>query len=210
MKRFGDPGPRTWASDHERARQRAAERLSLPLPAPEAAWLDHHLRTCPSCARVAAQYEAHRDALRATALDRPAARPLGPHVDGPRCGRSRARRRIGRPTSAARTSSRQAPGRAASAPSAPNGGPWRRVRLRGPGIGRLGRGAPRRTANPRWAVPFAGLAAFTIVLATGGGLLIATRPGGLALAPRGIAAAPRPRPGPARRRSPSTRPRSRG
>ena len=64
MRRFGDPRRRSWASDHERARQRAAERLSLPLPAAEAVWLAEHLRVCPSCARVAAQYAQHRDQLR--------------------------------------------------------------------------------------------------------------------------------------------------
>src|SRR5436190_7737858 len=56
--------PDSWASPHERARVRAAERLEAPLRASEAAWLDAHLETCANCASIAAAYEADRLALR--------------------------------------------------------------------------------------------------------------------------------------------------
>ena len=58
-------GRNRWASDHERACQRAAERLSLPLPAAEAAWLDRHLARCSWCADVADEYALQRERLRA-------------------------------------------------------------------------------------------------------------------------------------------------
>ena len=66
MSRFRRAGgrPEHWASAHERARIRAAERLEAPLDRSEAAWLDAHLRECPACAAVAAAYAADRAALR--------------------------------------------------------------------------------------------------------------------------------------------------
>jgi hypothetical protein len=188
MKRFGDPHRRTWASDHERARQRAAERLSLPLPAAEAAWLTAHLAGCPACARVASQYEAQRDGLRRLrAIDPP--RDLWARtstaldiVDREMVGRelpaSAAGRRGRRPARSIRALRAE---RHASA----------LARMRGPGLGRLGRGAPRTSGNPRWAIPFAALAAFTIVVATGGGLLLTTGTPGIGpLVPPGTAGAP--------------------
>ncbi|MFL5751130.1 MAG: zf-HC2 domain-containing protein [Chloroflexota bacterium] len=54
-----------WASDHARARARAAERLDGPLDPAEAAWLDGHLGSCARCAAVAADYSAQRHELRA-------------------------------------------------------------------------------------------------------------------------------------------------
>lgn len=188
MKRFGDPHRRTWASDHERARQRAAERLSLPLPAAEAAWLTRHLAGCPACARVASQYEAQRDGLRrlraidpprdlwartSTALDMADREMAGRELPASAAGRRG--RRPARSIRALRAE------RHASA----------LARMRGPGLGRLGRGAPRTSGNPRWAIPFAALAAFTIVVATGGGLLLTTGTPGLGpLVPPGTAGAP--------------------
>jgi hypothetical protein len=67
MSRFARSArrPDHWASTHERARARAAERLSGGLEANEAAWLDEHLADCPVCAAVAATYDADRLALRA-------------------------------------------------------------------------------------------------------------------------------------------------
>ncbi|HYH91987.1 MAG TPA: zf-HC2 domain-containing protein [Candidatus Saccharimonadales bacterium] len=56
--------PDHWASAHERARVRAAERLDGPLGLAEAAWLDEHLAACPACAAVAQAYDDDRLALR--------------------------------------------------------------------------------------------------------------------------------------------------
>ncbi|HEV8490401.1 MAG TPA: zf-HC2 domain-containing protein [Candidatus Limnocylindrales bacterium] len=55
----------TWASSHERARARAAERLWEVLDAGEAEWLDRHLDECRDCRTVATSYEAQRLELRA-------------------------------------------------------------------------------------------------------------------------------------------------
>ena len=56
--------PDHWASTHERARARAAERIGGDLDLTEAAWLDDHLTECPACATVAEAYDADRLALR--------------------------------------------------------------------------------------------------------------------------------------------------
>lgn len=56
--------PDHWSSPHERARAHAAERLDGPLGLVESSWLDEHLAGCPSCAAIAAAYEADRQALR--------------------------------------------------------------------------------------------------------------------------------------------------
>ena len=53
-----------WASPHERARTRAAQRLDWPLDPSEAAWLEAHLAECKSCRRRAAEYQENRDTLR--------------------------------------------------------------------------------------------------------------------------------------------------
>ena len=53
-----------WASPHERARTRAAQRLDWPLDAAEVAWLDAHLAECKSCRRRAAEFRENRDLLR--------------------------------------------------------------------------------------------------------------------------------------------------
>jgi hypothetical protein len=57
--------PDHWATPHDRARTRAAERLDGPLGLTEATWLDEHLAACPDCAAVAAAYDADRLGLRA-------------------------------------------------------------------------------------------------------------------------------------------------
>jgi hypothetical protein len=66
VRRFGRVGRRadSWASVHERARVRAAERLGLPLKPSEAAWLDAHLADCAACRAIAEAYAADRLALR--------------------------------------------------------------------------------------------------------------------------------------------------
>lgn len=56
--------PDHWASSHERARRRSAERLDGPLGLAEAEWLEEHLAACPACAEIAAAYERDRAALR--------------------------------------------------------------------------------------------------------------------------------------------------
>ena len=56
--------PDHWASPHERARTRAAERLFEPLDPVEDVWLTEHLTSCPDCAAVAAAYDADRASLR--------------------------------------------------------------------------------------------------------------------------------------------------
>jgi hypothetical protein len=82
--------PDAWASDHERAQFRAAQRLDGPLGARESMWLDDHLAHCAECNDVARAYQDDRRALRslpapepprdlwahtAAALDREAERP---------------------------------------------------------------------------------------------------------------------------------------
>ena len=57
--------PDHWASTHERARTRAAERLDGPLGLAEATWLDEHLADCAACTAIATAYEADRLGLRA-------------------------------------------------------------------------------------------------------------------------------------------------
>ena len=66
MSPLGRVGRRAdhWASAHERARVRAAERLDAPLKASEAAWLEAHLAGCPACAAIADAYAADRLELR--------------------------------------------------------------------------------------------------------------------------------------------------
>jgi hypothetical protein len=53
-----------WASPHERARTRSAQRLDWPLDPAEAVWLDAHLADCRSCRRRADEYRENRDRLR--------------------------------------------------------------------------------------------------------------------------------------------------
>ena len=57
--------PDHWSTPHARARVRAAERLTRPLRADEAAWLTAHLDGCEACSSIAAAYERDRLALRA-------------------------------------------------------------------------------------------------------------------------------------------------
>src|SRR5262245_9726164 len=57
--------PDDWDSQHARARARAAERLTEPLDAAEAAWLESHLASCDECSAIAADYAAQRLELRA-------------------------------------------------------------------------------------------------------------------------------------------------
>ena len=60
----GTRGAEDWASPHERARARAAQRMDWPLDAAEAAWLDGHLAGCKACRRRAAEFQENRDLLR--------------------------------------------------------------------------------------------------------------------------------------------------
>jgi hypothetical protein len=73
MSRFGRirRRPDHWASAHERARARAAERLDGPLGLAESTWLDAHLADCAECAAIAASYAADREALRAMRTSMP-------------------------------------------------------------------------------------------------------------------------------------------
>jgi hypothetical protein len=66
MSRFGrvTRRPDDWATPHDRARSRAAERLDAELDPGEAAWLDEHLAGCEACRAVAEAYVADRLALR--------------------------------------------------------------------------------------------------------------------------------------------------
>ena len=57
--------PDIWASPHDRARARAAERLADPLTPDEEAWLTDHLEDCAACHSIATAYDADRLALRA-------------------------------------------------------------------------------------------------------------------------------------------------
>jgi hypothetical protein len=70
MSRFGRVRrvrrrPDHWASTHERARLRIAERMAGELRRDEATWLEEHLAGCAACTALAAQYAADREALRA-------------------------------------------------------------------------------------------------------------------------------------------------
>jgi hypothetical protein len=180
---LSDPGrPRAnrerWASDHERARQRAAERLSLPLPAAEQGWLDRHLRSCASCASIAADYAAQQRELNAleeplpprdlwartaTALDRAerqASRDLHPSVFPGRGGvpGSRGARSI---------RGLRAEQRASAFRAAPRSIPPRLL------VDRPARRAPR-PAGWGWLAPFGALAALAIVVVLGGGALLSS------------------------------------
>ena len=67
MSRFGRVGrrPDHWASAHDRARVRAAERLEAAARSrARPPGCDAHLADCPSCASIAAAYEADRAMLR--------------------------------------------------------------------------------------------------------------------------------------------------
>jgi hypothetical protein len=61
-----------WASQHERARLRLAQRLDGPLGVNEALWLDEHLAGCDACRAVGDEYTAEREELRALASRSPA------------------------------------------------------------------------------------------------------------------------------------------
>ena len=65
MSRSIRRGPDQWASPHERARYRAAQRLAGPIDPAEDAWLGGHLDHCPECRTVADEYEQQRLELRA-------------------------------------------------------------------------------------------------------------------------------------------------
>ena len=56
--------PDSWATPHERARAKAAQRMDGRLHPDENAWLDRHLRECRPCRLVAVGYEADRSALK--------------------------------------------------------------------------------------------------------------------------------------------------
>lgn len=112
--RFGRVGrrPDYWSSPHERARNRAAERLEAPLAAREAAWLETHLADCEPCRAIAEAYAADRLALRqlrdvqpepprdlwartAAGIEREAARQRGVRAGG--TGAERRRQATSRP-----------------------------------------------------------------------------------------------------------------
>jgi hypothetical protein len=57
--------PDHWATPHDRAKSRAAERLDGPLGLTETAWLDEHLAGCEPCLTAAQGFEADRLSLRA-------------------------------------------------------------------------------------------------------------------------------------------------
>ena len=73
MSRFGQVGrrPDHWASPHDRARSRAAERLDAPLSEAESTWLEDHLAGCAACTATAEAYEADRLALRSLGATMP-------------------------------------------------------------------------------------------------------------------------------------------
>ena len=63
--------PDHWASPHERARVRAAERVAAPLPADEESWLEAHLTGCQPCRLIAAAYATDQLAIRRLREDAP-------------------------------------------------------------------------------------------------------------------------------------------
>jgi hypothetical protein len=66
MSRLGRVGrrPDHWATPHERARFRAAERIDAQLDPAEDSWLNEHLAGCDDCRAIAEAYDADRLALR--------------------------------------------------------------------------------------------------------------------------------------------------
>ena len=63
--------PDHWATPHDRARHRAAERLDGPLGVIEAAWLEEHLAECGACFATAQAFEVDRMGLRSLRDDIP-------------------------------------------------------------------------------------------------------------------------------------------
>jgi len=63
--------PDHWATPHDRARHRAAERLDGPLGVIEAAWLEEHLADCSACYATAQAFEVDRMGLRSLRDDIP-------------------------------------------------------------------------------------------------------------------------------------------
>jgi hypothetical protein len=57
--------PDSWASPHERARVRLAERMDEPLDPAESAWLEAHLAGCSACREIDTEYRNDRALLRA-------------------------------------------------------------------------------------------------------------------------------------------------
>lgn len=57
--------PDSWASAHDRARVRLAERMVEPLDPAESAWLEAHLAGCSSCREIDSAYRDDRALLRA-------------------------------------------------------------------------------------------------------------------------------------------------
>jgi hypothetical protein len=173
--RGGRSGHDRWASDHERARQRAAERLSLPLPAAENHWLNRHLASCPSCAAVATDYAAQQAALRglpeaipprdlwartSAALDQ-AERQARREVPNPSVFPGRG----GMPGSRGSRSIRglRAERRASAFRSTPRSVPPRLL---------LDRPVPGRATGLAWLAPFGALAAMALVIVVGGTALL--------------------------------------
>jgi WD40-like Beta Propeller Repeat len=188
MKFGARQGRATNSSPHDLARELAAQRLSLPLPAAEATWLASHLRRCPACAAIDEAYRADREDLRrlvppepprdlfartSVALDR-AERAMSRHeVAGPPLPGVGGRRTATGPRTlrAIRTERHASAVRAAGLRAAMRRG-WN------PG--------PAAT-NPGWLMPFAGLAVLALVVVIGGTALLTqtfspdapiTRPGG--------------------------------
>lgn len=64
-------GREPFNKDHDRARELAAARLTAPLVADQADFLDAHLGWCAPCRAVEAEYEGQRIALRSLRLDAP-------------------------------------------------------------------------------------------------------------------------------------------
>ncbi|HEX7473147.1 MAG TPA: zf-HC2 domain-containing protein, partial [Candidatus Limnocylindrales bacterium] len=65
-RQFGSRrSPDAWASAHDRARVRIAERMDEPLEPAESAWLDAHLADCSSCREIDVAYRNDREGLRA-------------------------------------------------------------------------------------------------------------------------------------------------
>ncbi|HVA87685.1 MAG TPA: hypothetical protein VNF73_15375, partial [Candidatus Saccharimonadales bacterium] len=164
-------------SPHERARELAAERLSLPLPAAEQEWLDGHLRICRPCAAVAAAYAADREALRRLVAPEPPRDLWARTATGlDATERDMAHRKVAGPPAPGFRRLRQgtAPRTIRSIRAERHASAIRSAGFRASMRRSSGRaGVADRPRTPGWLLPFGGLAALAVTIVVGGTALLA-------------------------------------
>ncbi len=172
MKFGARQGRATNNSPHDLARQLSAQRLSLPLPAAEATWLASHLRRCPACARIDGAYVADRELLkRLVAPEPPRDLFARTSVALDRAEREQSNREVAGPPLPGAAQGRSGGRRSTRSIRADRSG----AALRSAALGTSasgGRPGAATTADQRWLVPFAGLAAAALVVVIGGTALL--------------------------------------